>query len=96
MNKKKSASKAPKAVESAPIQETFTEEIAVKEPVTKAPVKEIPLPEPISSWAMKDRLYALKDGLSPLTYTIKSSNIFYFDEKYKAIVVMGVGGILCM
>ena len=94
MNKKKSASKAPKAVESAPIQETFTEEIAVKEPVTKAPVKEIPLPEPISSWAMKDRLYALKDGLSPLTYTIKSSNILLIRLSFRIRIPIAIA-IIC-
>ena len=83
MEKKKTASKAKKAVESAPIQETFTENITVEKPVTKKPVKETPLPEPesSSSWVMKDRLYALKEGLAPLTYTIKSSGIFYFDEE---------------
>ena len=31
-------------------------------------------------WAVKDRLYILKNGKSPLTYTIKSRNIFWFDE----------------
>ena len=81
MKKNKSAQRAQSAVKSAPIQETFTEEVAVKELVTKKTVKEMPLPEPNSGWAMKDRLYALKDGLSPLTYTIKSSGIFYFDEE---------------
>ena len=81
MKKNKSAVKAKIAVESAPIQETFTEEVAVKELVAKKPVKETPLPEPKSDWVMKDRLYTLKEGLSPLTYTIKSSGIFYFDEE---------------
>ena len=80
MKKNKYASKATNAVKSAPIQETFTEEVTVKEPVAKKTVKEMPLPEPKSGWVMKDRLYALKEGLSPLTYTIKSSGIFYFDE----------------
>ena len=32
------------------------------------------------AWEIKDRSYALKNGLSPLTYTIKSKNIFWFDE----------------
>jgi hypothetical protein len=81
MKKNKSAPRAQSAVKSAPIQETFTEEVAVKELVTKKTVKEMPLPEPKSGWSMKDRLYALKEGLSPLTYTIKSSGIFYFDEE---------------
>lgn len=33
------------------------------------------------AWAMKDRLYMLKNGKKPLTYTIKSKNIFWFDEE---------------
>jgi len=81
MEKKKTAVKAKKAVESAPIQETFTEEVTVKKPVAKKAVKEKPLSEPKSGWVMKDRLYALKEGLAPLTYTIRSSGIFYFDEE---------------
>lgn len=32
-------------------------------------------------WEIKDRTYYLKGGKSPLTYTIKSKNIFYFDEE---------------
>lgn len=32
-------------------------------------------------WEIKDRTYYLKGGRSPLTYTIKSKNIFYFDEE---------------
>ena len=32
-------------------------------------------------WVIKDRLYTLKGGKSPLTYTIKSRNIYWFDEE---------------
>ena len=31
-------------------------------------------------WEIKDRTYYLRGGKAPLTYTIKSKNIFYFDE----------------
>jgi len=72
MEKKKTASKAKKAVESAPIQEPI-----VKEPVIE---KTAPIKNNKNDWAIKDRVYVLKTGLSPLTYTIKSSGIFYFDE----------------
>ena len=44
--------------------------------VAEAPVKEIIQQESVASkptWQIKDRIYVLKDGLSPLTYTIKSS-----------------------
>ena len=33
------------------------------------------------SWEIKDRVYYLKDGLSPLTYTIESRGIYWFDEE---------------
>ena len=35
----------------------------------------------MKNWEIKDRTYVLKNGLSPLTYKIKSSNIIWFDEK---------------
>jgi hypothetical protein len=31
-------------------------------------------------WQIKDRVYYLREGLSPLTYTIKSRGIYWFDE----------------
>jgi len=31
-------------------------------------------------WEVKDRVYYLTEGLSPLTYTIKSRGIYWFDE----------------
>ena len=34
-----------------------------------------------SDWQIKDRVYYLTEGLSPLTYTIKSRGIYWFDEK---------------
>ena len=34
-----------------------------------------------NSWEIKDRTYILKYGLSPLTYTIKSRGVFYWDEE---------------
>ena len=33
------------------------------------------------SWEIKDRTYLLKYGLSPLTYTIKSRGVYYWDEE---------------
>lgn len=33
-----------------------------------------------NDWVVKDRLYILKNGRSPLTYTIKSRGIYYYDE----------------
>ena len=37
----------------------------------------------MENWEVRDRTYVLKNGLSPLTYTIKSKNILWFDEKKK-------------
>ena len=39
----------------------------------KAPVLE-------KKWEIKDRTYVLKNGMSPLTYKIKSRGILWFDE----------------
>ena len=32
------------------------------------------------NWQIKDRVYYLREGLSPLTYTIKSRGIYWFDD----------------
>lgn len=34
-----------------------------------------------NDWIVKDRVYLLRHDMSPLTYTIRSRNIFYFDEE---------------
>lgn len=34
-----------------------------------------------SNWEVKDRVYLLRGGIAPLTYTIKSKNIYWFDEE---------------
>ena len=70
METKKKAVKAKKAVEPVIEKEPIVEKTIVQEPVKKD-----------NSWVIKDRVYALKEGLSPLSYTIKSSNIYYFDEE---------------
>ena len=51
--------------------------VAVEEPTVA--VKEQPKKK--NSWEIKDRVYYLREGLSPLTYTIRSRGIFYFDEE---------------
>ena len=52
-------------------------EVIVEEPKKsrKEPSKKI-----INDWEIKDRMYVLKNNLSPLTYTIKSSGMYFFDE----------------
>ena len=51
--------------------------VAIEEPVVA--VKEQPKKK--DSWEMKDRNYYLLRDLNPLTYTIRSRGIFYFDEE---------------
>tara|TARA_B100001094_G_scaffold286753_1_gene301819 strand:- start:300 stop:1136 length:837 start_codon:yes stop_codon:yes gene_type:complete len=49
------------------------------------PVMETPKPkkvEPVKeSWEIKDRRYVLTKGRSPLTWTIKTSGLYWFDEE---------------
>ena len=49
----------------------------VEEPVA---VKATPKAPTKPNWEIKDRMYVLK-GMSPLSYHIKSSNLYYFDEE---------------
>jgi hypothetical protein len=51
--------------------------VAIEEPVVA--VKEQPKKK--DSWEMKSRTYFLRKGLSPITYTIRSRGIFWFDEE---------------
>ena len=37
--------------------------------------------KPSNEWEIKDRLYILKGNKKPLSRTIKSANIFWFDEE---------------
>ena len=63
-----------------------TQEVEV--PVVETPVVETQKPkrvEPkfkkIDNWEIKDRTYLLKNSKKPLTYTIKSAGLYYFDEE---------------
>ncbi len=63
-----------------------TKKVQVETPEVKATneitqvVIEKPKPKK-DTWEIKDRVYILKHGLSPLSYAIKSSSIFWFDEE---------------
>jgi hypothetical protein len=60
-----------------------TQEVEV--PVVETPVVETPKPKKVEpaepKWEIKDRSYYLTKGRTPLTYSIKSSNIHWFDEE---------------
>jgi len=57
----------------------------VEVPVVETPVVETPKPKKTEikkpEWEMKDRMYYLTHNRSPLTYLIRGSNIFWFDEE---------------
>jgi len=57
----------------------FFEDTVVAEPKKKI-VVETTKPKK-DTWEIKDRMYYLRKGLKPLTYSLKSSNIHYFDEE---------------
>ena len=58
----------------------FFEETVVAEPKIKKPVMETPKPKK-NTWEIKDRLYLLKNNRTPLSKSIKSANIYWFDKE---------------
>ena len=52
----------------------------VEQPKAETQVIEEPKPTK-DSWELKDRVYTLKQGRSPLSYSIRTNNIHYFDEE---------------
>ena len=62
------------------------EKIEVKEPqledvLVAKEVMETPLPNPKETWEIKDRTYFLKRNMTPISYMLKSTGIYYFDEE---------------
>ena len=57
----------------------------VEVPVVETPIVETPKPKKVESkkdtWEVKDRQYYLRGDLSPLSYSIKCSNIYWFDKE---------------
>ena len=58
-----------------PKVETVEKTVMVEEPKVRERLK------PTNEWEIKDRIYLLKDGKKPLSRSIKSANIYYFDEE---------------
>ena len=68
-----------------------TKKVEVEEPyVEETIVAEVPKPEPKpiakelpkkDTWEFKDRMYYLKGGKKPLSRSIKSANVYYFDKE---------------
>ena len=63
-------------VEKPQIEETVVETAPV---VKQSKVRERKVPS--NEWEIKDRVYLLKDEKKPLSRSIKSANIYYFDEE---------------
>ena len=62
--------------ETPEVVETGVVEKQLEKKSRKEPSKKI-----IDGWEIKDRMYFLSDNKSPLTYLIRGSNIFWFDEE---------------
>jgi len=60
-----------------------TQEVEV--PVVETPIVETPKPKKVQpakpKWEIKDRVYYLKGNNKPISRSIKSANIYYFDEE---------------
>ena len=60
-----------------------TEKVQV--PVVETPIVETSKPKKVEpkkpSWEIKDRIYYLKGNKKPISYSMKSSGIYYFDKE---------------
>ena len=56
-------------------EETVEETVMVEEPKTRERKK------PKNEWEIRDRIYYLKSGKRPVSYSMRSANIYYFDEE---------------
>ena len=63
------------------VTEEVTQVVEQPKPVEPKEVKPKNNPSIEDGWVMKDRMYYLMGGRSPLTYLIRGSNIYYFDEE---------------
>ena len=63
----------------AKVEEPIAEEtVVVEQPKVEAPKIKA---KPKNTWEIKDRQYFLAGGKTPLTYSVKSTGIHYFDEE---------------
>ena len=64
-----------------------TKKVEVEEPQVQEEVQVVEQPKarerkkPTNEWEIKDRMYLLIGGKKPLSRSIKSANIYYFDEE---------------
>ena len=65
-------------------KEVVTEEVTqvVEQPKVETEVMEKPLPTPKKdTWEIKDRTYFLTSTTNPISRSVRSANIYYFDEE---------------
>ena len=62
-------------IEQSQIEETIAETVMVEEPKVRERVK------PKNEWEIKDRVYYLKGNKKPISRSIKSADIYYFDSE---------------
>lgn len=66
------------------VQEPVVEEtVVMEEPVVETPKvkKEVKPKQKKDEWEIKDRIYFLKGDNKPLSHSIRSANLFYFDKE---------------
>jgi hypothetical protein len=65
------------------VKETVVEQEVIEvmeQPIVETPKVRITKEPTKPEWEIKDRMYYLTNGRSPLTYLIRGSNVFWFDE----------------
>mgnify|MGYP003140164071 FL=1 len=62
------------------VEEPIVEETVVVEEQPKVEAPKIKA-KPRNTWEVKDRVYYLKSRRKPLSYSIKTSNLYWFDEE---------------
>ena len=73
--KKETIVEEPIVEEKVMVEEPIVENPTVKEPTVRERKK------PKDEWEIKDRMYYLKGSKKPLSRSIKSTNIYWFDEE---------------
>ena len=81
MAKKQETKVSPQADPGDEHVETVVEAVAINTPPVTKKEKTRERIKPKNEWEIKDRLYLLKNSQKPLSRSIKSANIYYFDEE---------------
>ena len=63
------------------VKEPQVEEVVVETPPVVEQPKTRERKKPEGEWEIKDRVYYLKHDMKPLSYLIRSANVYYFDEE---------------